>query len=245
MAGETQSVMGCAEFDALLGDSLDQVLAGARLESFRAHAASCAVCGPLLRDAEAGRNALKSLQEVQPPVNLIGNILVATSGVRSRRSGVATPTRASWWEQFTPAVVAPVLGVVRQPRFAMSFGMAFFSVSICLSLAGIRLSDLRTADLRPSTIRRNCYEASGRVVKYYENIRFVYEMESRVREFKQMTAPAEPVQKEEKIKEHRNDTSGRPDQKEDRNYSQGEASPIMAEAPVPAIETASTPRRSL
>ena len=47
-------------------------------------------------------------------------------------------------------------------------------------------------------------------MKFYENIRFVYGMESRVREFQRVTAPPEPIQ-EEKDKEHKNDTSGRPD----------------------------------
>ena len=78
----------------------------------------------------------------------------------------------------------------RQPRFAMSFGMAFFSLSISLSLAGVKVSDVRHVDLRPSAIKRTYYETTGRVVKYYENIRFVYEIESRVREFKRVTAPA-------------------------------------------------------
>ena len=78
----------------------------------------------------------------------------------------------------------------RQPRFAMSFGMAFFSLSISLSLAGVKVSDVRRVDLRPSAIKRTYYETTGRVVKYYENIRFVYEIESRVREFKRVTAPA-------------------------------------------------------
>ena len=55
----------------------------------------------------------------------------------------------------------------------------------------MRLSDLRHVDLRPSAIRRNYYETSGRVVKYYENIRFVYEIQARVRQFKEATAPAQ------------------------------------------------------
>ena len=57
--------------------------------------------------------------------------------------------------------------------------MAFFSLSISLSLAGVKVSDVRHVDLRPSAIKRTYYETSGRVVKYYENIRFVYEIESR------------------------------------------------------------------
>ena len=55
------------------------------------------------------------------------------------------------------------------------------------------MSDVRHVDLRPSAIKRTYYETTGRVVKYYENIRFVYEIESRVREFKRVTAPAAPT----------------------------------------------------
>ncbi len=196
----------------------------------------------LLADAETGRNWLRSLQEVEPPAGLVINILVATSGFQTGRSGVLNPSRTSWWEQFTTAFIrAGTARGIRQPRFVMSFGMAFFSVSICLSLAGIKLSDLRTPDLRPSAIKRNYYETSGRVVKYYENIRFVYEFESRVREFKRITEPAEPrrEQEEDKNKERRNDTSGQPDQKEDRDYSQGEGSPMLAELPTSRAATTS------
>jgi len=112
----------------------------------------------------------------------------------------------------------------------MSFGMAFFSLSITMSLAGVKLADLRHADLRPSAIKRNYYETSGKVVKYYENIRFVYEIESRVREFKRATMPVEPApQEEQKDKHHRNDnTSGQPEPRQDRNYSQEGSQVILA-----------------
>src|SRR5205085_1573985 len=102
--------------------------------------------------------------------------------------------RATWGERigrWMEAIFSPVVAVARQPRFAMSFGMAFFTLSVTLSLAGVKLSDLRHLDLRPSAVRRNYYETQGRVVKYYENIRFVYEIESRVRQFKQAATPAE------------------------------------------------------
>src|SRR5208282_4674176 len=113
-----------------------------------------------------------------------------------------------------------ILGVLKQPRFAMSFGMAFFSLSLTMSLAGVKLSDLRHADLRPSAIRRN----------YYENIRFVYEIESRVREFKRATMPVEPVPQEEQKDKHRpnDNTSGQPEPRQDRNYSQEGTQPVLA-----------------
>src|SRR6185437_7969654 len=42
-------------------------------------------------------------------------------------------------------VLAPVWSTARQPRFAMSFAMVFFSVSIALNVAGVRLGALRAA----------------------------------------------------------------------------------------------------
>ena len=133
----------------------------------------------------------------------------------------------------------------RQPRFAMSFGMAFFSLSISLSLAGVKVSDVRQVDLRPSAIKRTYYETSGRVVKYYENIRFVYEIESRVREFKRVTAPAGTESPRRQNKEQKNNnTSGEPEQNQERNYSQGENQPVLASYPNhPPVGTATTYRR--
>jgi ABC-type dipeptide/oligopeptide/nickel transport system permease subunit len=71
------------------------------------------------------------------------------------RGAVTVPVHASWIERVTEwgrMVVSPIANVARQPRFAMSFGMAFFSLSISLSLFGVKLSDVRHADLRPSAI---------------------------------------------------------------------------------------------
>ena len=126
----------------------------------------------------------------------------------------------------------------------MSFGMAFFSLSISLSLAGVKLSDVRHADLRPSAIKRTYYETSGRVVKYYENIRFVYEIESRVREFKRATTPAEPAPQKKDNRQKNDNTSGQPDEKQQRNYSQGERQVMLAALPDnPPVVTLATLRR--
>jgi hypothetical protein len=247
MPGEPKNGMQCSEFDALLNESLDGRLSGPKLESFQAHARVCALCGPLLAEADAGRRWLKSLAEVEPPANLVHNILVATTGHESKRVAAGSQADASWADKFAAwlrAVCAPVLSVSRQPRFAMSFGMAFFSLSISLSLAGVKVSDVRHVDLRPSALKRTYYETSGRVVKYYENIRFVYEIESRMRELKRVTAPAETIPKEQKKEQKNNNTSGEPDQNQERNYSQGENQPVLASLPNdPPVGTATTYRR--
>jgi hypothetical protein len=228
MAGKEDNRMQCSEFDALLSQAIDGTLVGERLSAFESHARQCELCGPLLQEAEAGRTWLKSLAEVEPPAELVTNILLRTTGLAPAQNVTGrTMAPVSWRDrirEWATVIASPVAAVVRQPRFVMSFGMAFFSLSVTLSLAGVKLSDLRHLDLRPSAVRRSYYETTGRVVKYYENIRFVYEFESRVRQFKEATAPAEPPpeqrndnQRKDKTK---NDTSGQPEQKQERNYSQ-------------------------
>src|SRR5262249_43033641 len=153
MAGQQDNRMQCAEFDALLSQAIDGTLAGERLTAFETHARECNLCGPLLQEAEAGRTWLKSLAEVEPPEELVRNILLRTSGVLPSRARVRAAT--SWMgrlREFADPLVSPVINIARQPRFAMSFGMAFFTLSVTLSLAGVRLRDIKNVDLRPSAI---------------------------------------------------------------------------------------------
>ena len=73
--------------------------------------------------------------------------------------------------------------IVFQPRFAMTAAMAFFSIALTMNLTGVRLLDLRASDLRPSSLKRDYHDANARVVRYYEGLRVVYELESRVHDF--------------------------------------------------------------
>ncbi|MBV8051977.1 MAG: zf-HC2 domain-containing protein [Acidobacteriaceae bacterium] len=249
MAAEHHNDMQCSEFDALLSDALDKILTGPKAAAFQSHAKSCPVCGPLLAEAEVGKHWLEQLVEVDPPQHLVHNILAATSGIDTARLHGPVAVHASWFDRIrtrTGALVAPIVAVARQPRFAMSFGMAFFSLSVSLSLAGVKLSDIRHVDLRPSAIRRTYYETSGKVAKYYENIRFVYEIESRVREFKRATTPAEPAPAKRDNNQRNDNTSGQPDQKEQRNYSQGDSQVILASLPdTPPVVNLAAHRREL
>ena len=69
-----------------------------------------------------------------------------------------------------------------QPRLAMTAAMAFFSIALTLNLTGVRLSGLRASDLKPSSIMRSASQAKASVVRYTDNLRVVYELESRVRD---------------------------------------------------------------
>ncbi|MGA2375239.1 MAG: zf-HC2 domain-containing protein [Candidatus Sulfotelmatobacter sp.] len=232
----------CHDFDTLLSDALDGVLTGAQLDTFQAHARTCSACGPLLADVTAGRNWLKDLTEVEPPVSLVNNILASTTGVDTQRLRVNIPASqpsVSWLEKlqaWASQALQPIWGTIRQPRFAMSFGMAFFSLSVALSVLGVKPADLRQLSLRPTVLRHTYYNAEARVVRYYENIRLVYEVESRVRELKRNVAPAaEPAPERDKDndkKDPKNDTTEQPEQKQERNYTQSGNHLVLACAPL-------------
>src|ERR1039458_2808929 len=85
MPDQTRNGMQCHEFETLLSDAIDGVLTGTGLDRFQAHARVCAACGPLFAEAEAGRNWLKGLTEVEPPASLVNNILASTTGVDTQR----------------------------------------------------------------------------------------------------------------------------------------------------------------
>ena len=234
MPEETKHGMECTEFEALLVEAMDGdgQLSPARKESFEAHRRICEVCGPLFADVQAGQKWMQSLEEVDPPVHLVHNILAATSGVVSTRSlatardGRTTPfgeRLREWWDSY----FTPVATFVRQPRFVMSFGMIFFMGSLGLSVAGVKPADVAKIDLRPTAVRHAYIDAQIRVVKYYDNIRFVYEIESKVRELKRANTPAEPGPQQPK-ENRKNDTSGQPEQRQDRNYSQEYNQPVLA-----------------
>jgi len=233
MPDHTSNGMQCNEFDLLLSDALDGVLSGAGLDRFQAHARTCKTCGPLFEEAEAGRTWLKGLTEVEPPASLVPNILASTTGVDTQRLQVMTRApqpRVSWWEHVQASFLEPMWAIVRQPRFAMSFGMAFFALSVGLTVAGVKPADLQQVSLRPSAIRRTYYNAQARVVRYVDNVRAVYEVQAALRGIKRNMTPAEPGPA--KQKEHKNDTTQQPEQKQDRNYSQTGEKLILAGDPL-------------
>jgi hypothetical protein len=233
MLDHTSNGMQCNEFDSRLTDALDNVLSGTALDSFHAHARSCKACGQLFAEAEAGRNWLKGLEEVEPPASLLNDILASTTGVDSQRLRVAAPVRQpriSWLDRVQASVLEPIWATVRQPRFAMSFGMAFFALSVGLTVAGVKPADLREISLRPTAIRYTYYHAQARVVRYFDNVRYVYEVQAALRGIKRNITPAEPGPA--KSKERKNDTSQQPEQKQERNYSQTGEQLILASAPL-------------
>ncbi len=193
----------------MLADALDGTLSAADQEFFDLHMAHCGPCAQLLADAQRGAAWLEMLKtpRPEPPAMLVEKILAQTSGahavshagqvnlpvpvpvpgyvdvgVRAYSNVVPFRVRAA------AAIRASAFGqIMLQPRLAMTAAMAFFSIALTLNLTGVRVQDLRLSDLKPSSLKRGFYSANARVVQYYEGLRVVYELESRVHDLQGAT----------------------------------------------------------
>jgi len=228
MDGEAKSGMQCVEFEAWLAEALDATLPGSTLAAFEAHQQACPACAAMYREAAAGMHWLNGLEDVEPPRHLVHNILAQTIGSVPEASAQAAPAGEGWFAKLK-ARVAPVFAPVMTPRFAMSFGMAFFSITMLANIAGFRVGDLKHVDLSAKGLQKTYYSTEARVVRYYENIRLVYEIESRVRDLRRAATPEK--QEENTPKSPDKKTGSQEQDRKYQNYSRDESQPLLASCP--------------
>ena len=217
MNKEFKNGMECSEFEALLAEALDNALAAETRQTFDAHGKTCQVCGPLLVEAREGMLMVQGLAEMEPPKNLVHNILVATSRKEATAEALAEAAKAGWLERLRRSLRPQVSGLMHS-RFATSFAMAFFSLSITLTLAGVKITDVKNVDWHPNALRKSVVvgvtHVEAKVMSYYENLRLVYQVQARVRELKKNTAPAPGSGNENRQQNRKSvpDDGGRPKQ---------------------------------
>ena len=192
MNNEAKNGMDCSEFEALLADALDNAIPADTRAAFDEHGRSCEVCGPMFAEIWEGMVMVQGLAELEPPKNLVHNILAATSRQEATAEQMAEEAKLGWMERLRRSL-RPQVGGLLHSRFAMSFAMAFFSLSITLTLAGVKITDVKNMVENPSMLRKNVVlgytHVEAKVTSYYENLRFVYQVQAKVRELKKNTAP--------------------------------------------------------
>ncbi|HYV76444.1 MAG TPA: zf-HC2 domain-containing protein [Candidatus Binatia bacterium] len=241
MDGVAKSGMQCAEFEALLADALDATLHGATLAAFEAHEKSCSACAAMFQEAAAGMHWLKELEDVEPPKHLVHNILAQTIGSLPEPTKQAVASSEGWVGKLKSRL-SPMFAPVMTPRFAMSFGMAFFSLTMLANVAGLRVTDLKHVDLSAKGLQKAYYSTEARVVRYYENIRLVYEIESRVRDLRRAATP-EKHEEENNTPKNPNKGESQPQEHKYQNYSRDESQPLLASCP--AVVESQTPQARL
>ncbi len=135
-----------------------------------------------------------------------------------------------------------------QPRLAMTAAMAFFSIALTMNLTGVRLSQLHASDLKPSSILRSCYEAKAKVVRYSDNLRVVYELESRVRDLQRSSddegaagTVSAPVNQNDPAQQNRKPAGQQPDDPKDQKPGQKNDQKQNSPKPNPGSSRRETP----
>ncbi|HEY5028265.1 MAG TPA: hypothetical protein VIK39_07635 [Candidatus Angelobacter sp.] len=231
MNNEAKNGMECGEFEALLADALDNAIATDTRTAFDEHGRGCAVCGPLWAEAREGMLMVQGLAELEPPKNLVHNILAATSRKEATAEQLAEDAKLGWMERMRRNL-RPQVGGLMHSRFAMSFAMAFFSLSITLTLAGVKVTDVKNMVEHPSMLRKNAVlgftHVEAKVASYYENLRLVYQVQAKVRELKKNTAPVTDTGGENR-QQNRKSTPDGGREKPSENYSMERDGGLIAE----------------
>ena len=260
-SGRPGRVLRCDEWENLIADALDGTLPAADAAAFARHHAECALCAQMLKETQQGKAWIEYLvAEPEVPADLLKKILARTSGSVSGEAagvvpGVPLPVRAApprpAWHRVLP-VVRQVARQAFEPRLMMTAAMAFFSIALTLNLTGIKLTEVRAADLRPSRLRatltRQYYSTNEQVMKYYENLRLVYEMEARVRELRRSTE-AEPAPRptsnqtpKQQAPRDGSPSSTAPSGGQTLPVPQGRRTPLQSDAALPAMMVDSRPQ---
>jgi hypothetical protein len=190
--------MNCAELEELICDYVDGTLSAARKAEVERHLEGCALCAEMARDAASAVAFMERASAVEPPPELITRILFDAPWTRK------APARTrSWLGNKLGKLVAPVL----QPRFVMGMAMTILSFSILSRF--VPMQQLRAADLRPSEVWHSlddrAHRAWARSVKYYENLKVVYQIQTLVRDWQQQSEeqkaanPPEPKTDDRKL----------------------------------------------
>jgi len=169
--------MNCYELETLLCDYVDGTLRPEQKSEAESHLARCPGCAEMARDAAAVAALASRAAEVEPPPELVTRILFDLAA--NREKALEKRRGALAW-------IGQWLGPVLQPRFAMGMAMTVLSLAMLARAAHIDVRQLSLSDLDPVRVWQGVddrvHRGWTRAVKFYESLRFVYEIRSRLTE---------------------------------------------------------------
>jgi Putative zinc-finger len=181
----------CSEFEVLAADYVDGALPAPQRAALEEHAAACPNCAELLRDIAAAMRFLERAPDIVPPPELITRIAYQAPNGRLRHP----LDQPGFFSRFVQRWLQPLL----QPKLAMGMAMTILSFAMLEKCTGIQVQHIQPADLNPvrvwDAVEDKAVRTKDRAVKYYENIRLVYEIQSRLKEMEaQQEASQRPPQ---------------------------------------------------
>jgi hypothetical protein len=160
--------MNCADVEILICEYVDGTLAPAAKREVERHLAECPTCAELARDGADAVQFIQRVADVEPPQELISQILFDPPWHKQRGSRFSRRFHA-----------------LLQPRFAM--GMALTVLSIAMIMPKMR--NFQPSDLSPAAvwagIEGRADRLWARTQKYYDNLKFVYQIRATLRDWQQ------------------------------------------------------------
>ena len=183
--------MNCADVEILIADLVDGALdsqdRAAQKSALEGHLKTCANCADLARDAQAAVAFMGRAADTEAPPELVTRILFEVTNGPSRAVVKPTLTRRLFGKWLEP---------VLQPRFVMSMAMTVLPFAMLGRLSGIQVRQLKPADLDPVKVwlaaEDRVLRTWERGMKYYESLRLVYEIQSRLKEWTEEPPGANP-----------------------------------------------------
>jgi len=177
--------MKCAELEILICDYVDGTLAAAGKAEVERHLAACPACAELARDSAAAVKFMERAADVEPPPELITRILYDAPWTKQRSLSRGLRAKLTGW-------VGPIL----RPKLVMGAAMTILSLSMLTQFVA-PMRQLKPSDLKPSavwnglTVRAD--RAWARTVKYYENLKVVYQIQTLLRDWQQQVDEQNPA----------------------------------------------------
>jgi len=169
--------MTCAELEILLCDYVDGTLRAEERTALESHLAGCSACAELAKDVASVTAFIETVAPAEPPAELLTRIL------HELPIGRPSTEKRSWWRKWIGGWVHGIL----QPRYVMGMAMTVLSFSMIAKFAHIEPRQLRPSDLDPvkiwAGIDDRTHRMWDRTMKYYDNLRLVIEIQSRLKEW--------------------------------------------------------------
>ncbi len=176
--------MTCAEMEVLICDYVDGTLDAEGRSAVERHLGECPACAALAADSAEAVRFMERVADVEPPPRLITRILFDAPW----RKGARVDGPRGWLDR----VFSPLL----QPRLVMGMAMSVLSLSLMFNT----VRQLKPSDLEPSKvvagIEDRATRAWARTVKFYDNLKVVYQVQGLLHEWQQQDEERQPATEE-------------------------------------------------
>ncbi|MGD0498175.1 MAG: zf-HC2 domain-containing protein [Bryobacteraceae bacterium] len=163
--------MNCADCEIPICDYVDGALPEAQKAELERHLAECPACAELARDSAAAVAFMERAADVEPPPELINRILFEGPWNKGK-------AKQPGWRKWLAGVLGPALS----PKFAMGMAMTILSLSMLFKFVS---PTPRSPAKILTGLEDQAYRVWGRTVKFYDDLKFVYQIQTTLRQWQQ------------------------------------------------------------